>query len=95
MQFESKKLRTAALVTLGTLLATGARADGFELVKYEDVAKSGLIEANIAVPESPAFTALGLNPEDVTRPGTPRRRPDARGTPTAPRPLLRPHRRTA
>jgi len=30
------------------------------------------VEVDLAVPESPAFTALGLNPETIVRPSTPR-----------------------
>jgi hypothetical protein len=42
------------------------------LVELEQALEIGQLDSDLSVPESPAFVALGINPEDVTRPATPR-----------------------
>jgi hypothetical protein len=52
---------TALATPLQTTQATGSTADN-----------ANQREVDLSVPESPAFTVLGVNPETVTRPTTPR-----------------------
>lgn len=83
----ARRPRTAALCTLalawslsiaqtvGAQPATGGEATGdprVKLVPFDEAAKASTLDLDLAVPESPAFTALGLSPENVARPATPR-----------------------
>lgn len=51
--------------------APSGEADA-ELVAARGIYKIKNVDVDLTVPESPAFTALGLNPETIVRPATPR-----------------------
>jgi len=55
-------LRTLSFVTATLVIAVSASAQDSQIGKFT---------ADVAVPESPAFTVLGITPETVARPSTP------------------------
>ena len=63
-------LGLSLVVGLLANVPVGAEAQTQEASDRYSVASS--LGLNFAVPESPAFTVLGLNPEEVNRPATPR-----------------------
>ena len=65
--FEAATLLFSCLVAFSAS-ATDVRLDEFEAAKAPTL--QGAVD--YTVPESPAFVALGLTPEEVTRPGTPK-----------------------
>jgi hypothetical protein len=67
--------RTAVCVTaFATCLALPAAAqdEDAKLVAARNTYKIKNVDVDLSVPESPAFTALGLNPDTIVRPATPR-----------------------
>jgi hypothetical protein len=60
------------LCALAAFLPLASLAADLSLTELEKAVEIGQVDIDLSVPESPAFVALGINPEDVTRPATPR-----------------------
>ena len=61
-----------AVISTAVVVARVAPAQDLELRPFEEAHEASQLDLDLAVPESPAFTALGLSPENITRPATPR-----------------------
>jgi hypothetical protein len=69
--------RFAAIVSVVTLVAATAAAQSAPVAKTaaerkKDADTLKLYTIDLAVPDSPAFTVLGVTPDDVTRPASPK-----------------------
>lgn len=63
-------LRNAICIACAALFLAAPKGAYGQDVELESVAKISSFKQDLAVPDSPAFVALGLNPEEVARPAT-------------------------